>query len=202
MFYLRPCANCGVLIQGGRNLFCTELCRQAAKAVRYARGVLADGRFEPLDVQEAVAVKIALVAGGGYDERGRRLTDDVRVGVEQRSSGLCVECGAPGNEIDHIYGSSASPKNLQLLCRPCHLGKTSQSLHPAPEEMVGLVHRPIWERIGRLDPHQPSEHTRLGLAQLGVNGPWQGACQSLAALVGGKTTGNSRRRSSRVSHVA
>ena len=67
MFYLRPCANCGILIQGGRNWFCGELCKQAAKAVRYARAVIAAGRIEFPDVQEAVIVKIAFVAGGGYD---------------------------------------------------------------------------------------------------------------------------------------
>ncbi len=157
MFYLRPCANCGVLIQGGRNLFCTELCRQAAKAVRYARGVQADGRIEFLDVQEAVDVKIAFVAGGGYDERGRRLTTDQRVAVMERSSGLCVECGAPGDEVDHIRGPSADSDNLQLLCRSCHQAKTNQSFHPAPLEMVRQVHRPLWERIGREVPLQPSD---------------------------------------------
>ena len=157
MLYLRPCANCGVLIQGGQNLFCTELCRQAAKAVRYARGVLADGRFKHLDVEEAVAIKIAFVAGGGYNERGRRLTTEQRVAVKERSGGLCVQCGAAGEEIDHIMGSSPSPENLQLLCRPCHQAKTNQSLLPAPVEMVRLVHRPLWRRIMRDVPQQPSD---------------------------------------------
>ena len=157
MFYLRPCANCGVLIQGGRNLYCTELCQQAAEAVRYARGAQADGRFELLDVQEAVVVKIAFVAGGGYDKRARRLTGAQRAAVMERSAGLCVACGAPGSEVDHIHGSSALPANLQFLCRPCHQVKTSQALYPAPDKMIRVVHGPLWERIERPVPLQPSD---------------------------------------------
>ncbi len=104
MFYLRPCANCGVLIQGGRNLFCTDLCRQAAKAVRYARGVQADGRIEFLDVQEAVAAE-----------------------------------GCPSQPRGHGCDRSR------------HLGpRTGRTAHCQ-------VHRPLWERIEREAPLQPSD---------------------------------------------
>ena len=157
MFFLRPCANCGILIQGGRNLFCGELCKQAAKAVRYARAVIADGRIELPDVQEAVIVKIAFVAGGGYDEAARRITPERRQEVTANSDGKCVRCGAPGDEIDHINGSSDSPDNLQLLCRSCHKAKTDLSLRPASDESVRLVHHPLWERIRADEPHQPSD---------------------------------------------
>ena len=186
MFYLRPCANCGVLIEGGRNLFCSELCRQAAKAVRYARAVIADGRMDLPDVQEAVVVKIAFVAGGGYDEAGRRIAHEKREEVQAKSDGRCVRCGSPGDEIDHLDGSSDSPDNLQLLCRPCHKAKTDLSLRPATEESIQLVHRPLWARIRASEPHQPSDTSGWAWRQWATTIPDKELAGDMAELVRGE----------------
>jgi 5-methylcytosine-specific restriction endonuclease McrA len=53
--------------------------------------------------------------------------------VIQRDGEMCVQCGAPGAEIDHIIPRSRFGRkrkkeqdelsNLQLLCLPCHRSK-------------------------------------------------------------------------------
>ena len=158
LFYLRPCANCGILIQGGSSLFCGDLCKQAARAVRHGRSALADGRlFDHPFVYEAIVTKLAFIAGGGYDNSGRQLSAKQRSNVMVQSDRHCVQCGALGAEIDHINGSSGSPDNLQFLCKPCHGAKTALSMRPASEDVVQSVHRPLWKRIEAFEPQQPSD---------------------------------------------
>ncbi len=129
------CANCltSLSIEAG-GLFCHDLCRQVAGTVRYLRAVYRDGRILEPDVNYAVSIRLAHLQSGGYDERSRRLPANVRVEVMTRDKGLCVKCGAPGVEIDHIEGPSGVLDNLQLLCTNCHRGKTGKQLVPASEE--------------------------------------------------------------------
>ena len=54
----------------------------------------------------------------------------VKIGVWQRDSGRCVECGARENlEFDHIIpvklGGANTFRNLQLLCSPCNRSKAA-----------------------------------------------------------------------------
>lgn len=46
--------------------------------------------------------------------------------VWKRDSGLCVLCGSPGSEVDHIVpvirgGGLCDDSNLRVLCFACHL---------------------------------------------------------------------------------
>jgi hypothetical protein len=157
VLYLRPCANCGSLIIGGKSLFCGVVCKETAGAVRYARGIKVDGRDADIKVQDAAALKIAFAAGGGYDQRGRRLSISERSEVKAKSDNRCRACGAPGVEIDHISGSSNSMDNLQLLCLSCHAEKTAGSIFQATDEFAQLVHIPIRKRINSAEPFQPSD---------------------------------------------
>jgi hypothetical protein len=60
-----------------------------------------------------------------------------------RDQRKCRICGKPGDEIDHISGSSNDPANLQLLCDSCHnKKKTTASFILITKES----HPEAWEK--------------------------------------------------------
>lgn len=131
--YPFPCPNCDQLISTPK-LFCSELCKQVAKFIRYVRACRQDGRDQQPDVQEAIQIKLAMILGEGYPEQERRLPEPIRNAVIQRDGGRCKKCGKPGNQIDHIQGSSSEMQNLKLLCRACHNKKTTAAFIPITPE--------------------------------------------------------------------
>ena len=152
------CFNCDGPVEQAKDLFCSELCQQTAKTVRYARAVYADGRIERPDVAEALKIRIGIVVGGGYPEKARRLTVGQRQAIFDRDGGVCQECGAQATEIDHIgppiAGGINHPDNLQALCKECHRKtlsrfrpiETDEELHRA-REIYLRVHAPEPIRI-------------------------------------------------------
>jgi hypothetical protein len=128
-----------------QTLFCSEFCQQIAEFVRYARGVVRDPeRADDPEVKEAIRIKMALLIGGGYPEKARRLNEEQRSAIMERDGGKCKQCGAPANEIDHIAGSSSDPSNLQLLCDPCHNAKTKSAFVPASEAQKAWANE-LWQ---------------------------------------------------------
>lgn len=126
----RPiCFNCDSELEAPK-LFCSEICTQEAALVRYVRRCRDDGRHRKPDIREAIQIRMAHILGGGYPERERQLSQSVRLQVFIRDDGVCQACGKPGNEVDHIRGSSGELENLQLLCRACHIKKTKASMVP------------------------------------------------------------------------
>jgi hypothetical protein len=117
------CVNCSATFEDVK-LFCSQLCADEAGWVRYVRGCRLDGRDQDPKVKEAIIIRLALILGGGYDKRARKLADSLRRSIFERYQGKCRVCGKPGEEIDHISGNSSDPTNLQLLCDPCHNKKT------------------------------------------------------------------------------
>ena len=151
------CPNCNNPI-GEPVLFCSDLCKDEAKFVRYFRACDADGRLEQDDVQEALRIRLAHILGGGYPERLRQLSKEIRETVIARDKGQCQSCGGPGNQIDHTRGSSNDLENLQLLCPKCHNEKTtagfvtiSAETHPEKwakrESLLARVHAPKPTRL-------------------------------------------------------
>jgi 5-methylcytosine-specific restriction endonuclease McrA len=145
-----PCPNCDRRIEEAV-LFCSELCRNEAKFVRYFRACVADGRFFEPVVQEALRIRLAFILGGGYPERSRHISRELRQSVIARDQGRCRVCGVPGDQVDHISGSTNTPENLQVLCRRCHNVKTvqrfvknSRDTHPGEwakrESLLSRVH--------------------------------------------------------------
>jgi hypothetical protein len=138
-------------------VYCSDLCSQVAIFVRYFQRVRNDGRWGHLEVQEAMSMQLAHIAGGGYDKSGRVLSAEVRDQILTRDRGLCRKCGQPGTEIDHIAGSSGDLENLQLLCRDCHREKTQSTMVPASPDVVASVYHAIQERALEIPNRQPCD---------------------------------------------
>lgn len=128
------CANCGIAeVSIKTPLFCSEHCRQAAQLVRYVRACRSDGRDQLPDVKEAIQMRLAMVLGGGYPNRERRVPPDVRSAVFARSGGTCESCGrlldlegtGPDPDalatIQHAHGHSSHASNLKAFCRRCNM---------------------------------------------------------------------------------
>jgi excisionase family DNA binding protein len=148
------CANCDAeLSPEVEGLFCGDFCRLTAEHVRYARGVTRDGRIQDPLVREALRTREAMLLGGGYPESARRLSPKTRAAVIERDGGLCVQCGAPGTEIDHIAGNSGDPGNLRLLCHLCHQAITDSHMRPATAEESAWI-KTLWD--SRILPALPT----------------------------------------------
>ena len=141
-----PCVNCDSPVPNAR-LFCSDLCRDEAKYVRYYRKVIDEGSVEDLEIREALLIKRAHILAGGYDWRLRQLPQELRRAVIDRDRGVCRRCGQPGAEIDHINGASLDPANLQLLCADCHRKKTMQQIRPVSRE----AHPEVFAKAAALD---------------------------------------------------
>jgi hypothetical protein len=140
------CPNCSVALEGLR-LYCSELCAQEAGWVRKARRYRVDGRDQDPQVKkEGLDILLALILGGGYPERARRLPESVRKFIFERDQGKCRTCGQPGKDIDHISGSSGDPANLQLLCKSCHNKKTVAQFRKITKDS----HPEEWAKAQRL----------------------------------------------------
>jgi endogenous inhibitor of DNA gyrase (YacG/DUF329 family) len=157
----QPCANCArsVISQTRQRTYCSDLCSQVADWIRYFQRTRVAGRSLDPDISEALSVKLAHIAAGGYDERGRSLTPDIRSAIIRRDNGACRRCGGPGSEIDHIAGSSPNLSNLQLLCHECHMEKTQESMVQAAPNIVATVHEPIRKRALETPNRQPCDST-------------------------------------------
>jgi 5-methylcytosine-specific restriction endonuclease McrA len=156
---LERCANCDEnLFVDNQTLFCDESCQQMARYVRYARSVRKDPKrcIDP-DVTEALRIQLAFVLGGGYPERERRLSQAERRLICERDGGHCQICGKPGDQIDHVAGSSNDPSNLQLLCDPCHRTKTMTNFAPAGPKAVAFAHKLRTDRVEPTNPSRPCD---------------------------------------------
>lgn len=129
------CASClAPLPSDVPGLYCGTLCKEVAGFVRYVRSARRGNRLTDPDVAYAASIKLAHLYAGGYDAAAHAIPASVRAAVVSRDGGRCVQCGAPGEEIDHVGGPSPALDNLQLLCRECHRAKTAQSLRASTPE--------------------------------------------------------------------
>lgn len=150
-FYPDCCANCfeplPTELQHRPWLFCSLLCQDTANTIRYWRKTSRNGKFEAdPDVRYAISIRLAHMLAGGYNSEARRIPLDVRALVIERDR-VCVKCGSPGEEIDHIDGDSSDPDNLQLLCKNCHHAKTDEHLVPASQNQSDRIFALLIERV-------------------------------------------------------
>lgn len=157
---LLVCANCQAEFSTPARLraFCSQQCRDVAKAVRYGRSAATRfGSNAPEDVEYALKIKVAHALGGGYDQQARTLSAETRELVIERDQGRCVACGGTGEEIDHIDGPSDSLPNLALMCAACHRAKTARRLRSVDEPQAQELLRNILHRIGADEPLLPCD---------------------------------------------
>jgi hypothetical protein len=157
-----PCASCSAACPG-RGPFCGSYCKALAEFVRLCRRWLrepakqADPQY-PYALQVRLAFLHSARIGHGqvYDKQARHLTHVQKAAIRERDSGLCVKCGKPGAEIDHINGSSDDPSNLQFLCLDCHHAKTRQAMtaitDPADRAAIAALHAELAHRINSPAP--------------------------------------------------
>ncbi|MFV2031538.1 MAG: HNH endonuclease, partial [Gammaproteobacteria bacterium] len=111
-----------------------------------------DGRIDQPDVQEAIQIKLAHIANGGYDEKERHIPSELRTKVIEFYGVKCNSCGQPGTDIGHINEPNNELDNLQLLCRNCHNNKTFGNVVTIKEgdemfdDIKGLTSK-LWERV-------------------------------------------------------
>jgi 5-methylcytosine-specific restriction endonuclease McrA len=137
------CLNCdqSFEVTGQVKLFCSELCKEEAKFVRYFRRCSHDGRINQADVQEALEIRFAHIMAGGYPAQERQVPALIRAKVIARDDGVCRQCGAPGTTLDHIEGDANEMANLQLLCNSCHNAKTRKRIvEITPNDKRYLTH--------------------------------------------------------------
>lgn len=140
------CANCDspeVTVKAP--LYCSPQCRQSAELVRYVRACRRDGRDQLPDVDEAIRMRMAMVLGGGYAERERRVSPEVRDEVFRRARGHCEECGramdfegTTGNPdaiptIQHVHGDSNDLSDLKTFCRRCNMADAQSRFVPVEQ---------------------------------------------------------------------
>jgi 5-methylcytosine-specific restriction endonuclease McrA len=142
--YPYPCPNCGKPVQNKR-LFCSSLCRDEAKFVRYFRGCIADGRYKQEDVKEALRIRLAHILNRGYREHLRRIPDEIRKAVFERDNDLC-KCGRTGNQIHHVNGDSNDIENLRTICLLCHMVETRKKIIEFTKES----HPELWDKCKKL----------------------------------------------------
>ena len=104
-------------------------------------------------IEYALGTRIAHLLAGGYDRKSRTIPPKVRDFVKARDK-VCVTCGEPGKEIDHISGSSNDPDNLQFLCKRCHHDKTDSRLIPASAEADKMIR---FVELTRIRPEVPRQ---------------------------------------------
>jgi 5-methylcytosine-specific restriction endonuclease McrA len=131
------CINCDgtMTVTKQPKLFCSDLCQQEAKFIRYYRSCSNDGRINQLDVQMALQIRMAHILSGGYKASERAIPLLVRNAIYKRDNKTCRLCERLGTDIDHINGSSFEMNNLQVLCKDCHSKKTKSNFRELTPEV-------------------------------------------------------------------
>jgi hypothetical protein len=143
------CVECGaaIVLTTRAKLYCSDVCHQTLKLIHYGRAVVADGRIKrDPTIAEAIQMRIAQILGGGYHEGLRRVPPALRAEIFERDGGMCVLCGAPATQIDHIAGDANAPQNLRAACGGCNLGLAQAHLVPAPPKKAAVAEQLV-ERI-------------------------------------------------------
>lgn len=165
---VRVCVNCdGMFIppsqQRTNYLYCRTECRQMAWFIRTCRTWVrspvkqADHGWD--EVFYIYLTKFNALAMHGYyhsHPSGSQMPAWLRKAVIERDK-VCVQCGDPGDHIDHICGGENTLENLQYLCAPCNVGKSIMDVeHPLltrkEAERVKALRAELCERIDAPQP--------------------------------------------------
>lgn len=162
------CPNC-LKRHSRTKIYCCDQCEDEAQVVRLVRNAIADGRIENAESQVGIGQKLLQIIQGGYPTE-RILRPALRRQIFDRDGRVCRICGKPGDQIDHISGSSNDPTNLRVVCGPCNRLRVTHSMVPMSIEsadFVGSILDRLAVRIAAPEPLQTSdrpEWTRTWIA--------------------------------------
>ena len=87
---------------------------------------------------------------GKYPRKDR---DQIRRTALKRDGGLCVFCGNPANQVDHIFPDGPhAPDNLRALCQHCHMVRTQQQSVEARKRRYNRGNKPRGPRPKKKHP--------------------------------------------------
>lgn len=162
------CPNCKNIIPWERpyKLYCSDICREEAKYVRYHRRIIDEGREKDFDIKLALEIKKVSAASGGYSAKLRRLPNSVREKVLSMANRRCTICKKHANEIDHIKGSSNDLCNLQVLCKKCHSKKTLNNHKPLKLDNINSIniamkYVELEKRVSRKNPIKECDNHKI-----------------------------------------
>lgn len=144
------CLNCEAAVLSRRRLYCGERCRQIAELIRYARRKLADGTYNRPDISEAITIRRSQLVWGFYDRRARKVTDEIRQQLLDRSNGRCEKCGCdftPEGDARLTVQHTATDDNgmvLEAWCYRCNMDHALSALVPASDEELPFF---IWFEV-------------------------------------------------------
>lgn len=126
--FVQRCPVCGERLPAGRRAYCSDRCRQQAKADRYEQSLIRRyGSVEaaPPDRQAALSLK-RMGASIGYNWRTWSVEPEERKErLERRSGGVCERCRRrKATDVHHLRRPARSIRDLQHLCRRCHMEVT------------------------------------------------------------------------------
>jgi hypothetical protein len=124
------CMSCGINI-GGAVIFCSQICEQKAKVVRYVRRALVNGGIEEPATQMAVGVRLWMLAGGSYPNKTRSLSVEQQNRILERDDFICQLCGKRADQVGRLDGGSSDTGNLSALCCDCNRRESFAHIHPA-----------------------------------------------------------------------
>lgn len=86
------------------------------------------------------------MAWANNSRRRKELPKDwgrIRDRVLTRDAHRCVFCGAPANQVDHIFPDGPHvPENLRSLCQHCHMQRTQQQAVEARRRRYNRGNKP------------------------------------------------------------
>ena len=162
-----PCVCCGSTIPWDRKrkVFCSDLCKEESKHVRYFRSCLSKGIQDRPDIKLVWRQRLAHLNSGGYIALGRRISNETRAKIREKFQNLCAHCNVEtvNGEIDHISGSGDEISNLQLLCWDCHMEKSQTNLREVaiddPRALeISEYNRAFFSRVHAKNPRICDDH--------------------------------------------
>lgn len=140
------CCNCGspnVTINAP--LYCSQVCKESASFVRYARARHSDGSDQRPDVVEGILVRLAFVLQGIDPAREPRVPEEFRMIMLKKADGQCEKCGDSFDldpftrnldripKIHHLDGGSNNDSNLRAWCGKCKREDAESRFLPVEE---------------------------------------------------------------------
>ena len=140
------CCSCGSSkVTINSPLYCSNVCKESASYVRYARSYRSDGRDQRPDIAEGIILRLAFVLQGIYPAREPVAPEQFRELVFKRAEGHCEKCGRPFDfdpltrnldsvpKVHHLDGGSNNDPNLKAWCGKCKRDDAQSRFLPTEE---------------------------------------------------------------------